>query len=126
MERALELNEKRNQQLDQVAYGSLGNSLYNLGQKEKAFEQFELALKLNPNDEQVLNNYAYFLSLEKMELEKDQLIVFSYYANVLKDKIILSSSEDTSLLSCGNHDGNKIISDCFDEISVLWIVYFVS
>jgi tetratricopeptide (TPR) repeat protein len=70
LEKALELNANRNPQFDQAAYGSLGSSLYNLGEKEKAFEQFELALKLNPNDEQVLNNYAYFLSLEKLDLEK--------------------------------------------------------
>jgi tetratricopeptide (TPR) repeat protein len=70
LKKALELNATQNPQLDQVAYGSLGSSLYNLGEKEKAFEQFELALKLNPNDEQVLNNYAYFLSLEKLDLEK--------------------------------------------------------
>jgi tetratricopeptide (TPR) repeat protein len=70
LEKALKLNARRNPQLDQVAYGSLGNSLYNLGQKEQAFDQFELALKINPNDEQVLNNYAYFLSVEKLELEK--------------------------------------------------------
>lgn len=70
LEKALVLNAKQNSQLDQVAYGTLGSSLYNLGEKEKAFEQFELALKLNPNDEQVLNNYAYFLSLEKLDLEK--------------------------------------------------------
>jgi len=48
LEKALELNAKRNPQLDQVAYGSLGSSLYNLGEKEKALKQFELALKLNP------------------------------------------------------------------------------
>lgn len=70
LEKALALNANQNTQLAQVAYGSLGSSYYNLGEKEKAFEQFESALKLNPNDEQVLNNYAYFLSLEKLELEK--------------------------------------------------------
>lgn len=70
LEKALELNSGRNQQLDQVAYGSLGSSLYNRGEKEKAFKNFDEALKLNPNDEQVLNNYAYFLSLEKVNLEK--------------------------------------------------------
>jgi tetratricopeptide (TPR) repeat protein len=70
LEKALELNSGRNQQLDQVTYGSLGSSLYNLGEKEKAFKNFDEALKLNPNDEQVLNNYAYFLSLEKVNLEK--------------------------------------------------------
>ncbi|MDF2157127.1 tetratricopeptide repeat protein [Algoriphagus sp. CAU 1675] len=70
LSKAVELNAGKNQQLDQVAFGSLGSSLYNLNQKDSAFQYFEKALKLNPNDEQVLNNYAYFLSLEKRDLEK--------------------------------------------------------
>ena len=70
LQKALELNANKNAQLSQVAHGSLGSSLYNLGEKSKAFEEFEAALKLNPEDEQVLNNYAYFLSLDKLELEK--------------------------------------------------------
>lgn len=70
LEKALELNAGKNPQLDQVAYGSLGSSLYNLGEKDSAFVFFDKALDLNPNDEQVLNNYAYFLSLEKKNLEK--------------------------------------------------------
>lgn len=67
---ALKLNNGQNRQLDQVAFGSLGSSLYNLGEKDSAFHYFEKALEINPNDEQVLNNYAYFLSLEKRDLEK--------------------------------------------------------
>ncbi|TFV94380.1 tetratricopeptide repeat protein [Algoriphagus kandeliae] len=67
---AINLNKSQNRQLDQVAFGSLGSSLYNLGEKDSAFHYFEKALELNPNDEQVLNNYAYFLSLEKRDLEK--------------------------------------------------------
>lgn len=70
LKRALELNDGQNPQLDQVAFGSLGSSFYNLNEKDSAFFYFEKALKLNPNDEQVLNNYAYFLSLEKKDLEK--------------------------------------------------------
>jgi len=70
LEKAIELNARKNPQLDQVAFGSLGNSLYNLGKKDQAFEKFDEALIINPNDEQVLNNYAYFLSLEKLNLEK--------------------------------------------------------
>jgi tetratricopeptide (TPR) repeat protein len=70
LEKAIELNSGKNPQLDQVAFGSLGNSLYNLGEKDSAFVYFDKALRLNPNDEQVLNNYAYFLSLEKRDLEK--------------------------------------------------------
>ena len=68
--KALELNAGKNPQLEQVAYGSLGNSLYNLQEKDSAYTYFDKALKLNPNDEQVLNNYAYFLSLDKKNLEK--------------------------------------------------------
>lgn len=70
LEKAIELNAGKNPQLDQVAFGSLGNSLYNLGEKDSAFVYFDKAIQLNPNDEQVLNNYAYFLSLEKRDLEK--------------------------------------------------------
>lgn len=79
LKRAIELNANKNPQLDQVAFGSLGNSLYNLGKKEEAFANFEKALALNPNDEQVLNNYSYFLSLEKKDLEK---------AKKMSDKVV--------------------------------------
>lgn len=70
LKKSLELNSGKNPQLDQVAFGSLGNSLYNLGEKDSAYYYFDKALSLNPNDEQVLNNYAYFLSLEKKNLDK--------------------------------------------------------
>ncbi|GMQ24904.1 tetratricopeptide repeat protein [Algoriphagus sp. oki45] len=70
LNKAIGLNQGRNSQLDQVAFGSLGNSLFNLGKKDSAFHYFDRALLLNPNDEQVLNNLAYFLSLEKKDLEK--------------------------------------------------------
>jgi tetratricopeptide (TPR) repeat protein len=72
LKKSLELNAGKNPQLEQVAFGSMGNSLYNLGEKDSAFLYFDKALRLNPNDEQVLNNYAYFLSLEKKNLEKAQ------------------------------------------------------
>ena len=70
LETALRLNAGKNPQLSQVAYGTLGNSLFNLGDQTGAFTNFEKALALNPNDDQVLNNYAYFLSLVKVELDK--------------------------------------------------------
>ncbi|MFC5624887.1 tetratricopeptide repeat protein [Algoriphagus winogradskyi] len=79
LNKAIELNANKNPQLDQVAFGSLGNSLYNLGEKEEAFRNFDKALELNPNDEQVLNNYSYFLSLEKKNLEK---------AKSMSDKVV--------------------------------------
>ncbi|MFC3880439.1 tetratricopeptide repeat protein [Algoriphagus namhaensis] len=70
LEKAIEINAGQNDQLEQAARGTLGSSLYNLGKKDESFENFEEALQLNPNDEQVLNNYAYFLSLENRNLEK--------------------------------------------------------
>ncbi|MEP0711006.1 MAG: tetratricopeptide repeat protein, partial [Algoriphagus sp.] len=79
LKKAIELNTNKNSQLDQVAFGSLGSSLYNLGNKEEAFANFDKALELNPNDEQVLNNYSYFLSLEKKDLEK---------AKSMSDKVV--------------------------------------
>jgi tetratricopeptide (TPR) repeat protein len=79
LNKAIELNDHKNKQMDQVAFGSLGSSLYNIGNKEEAFENFEKALALNPNDEQVLNNYSYFLSLEKKDLQK---------AKEMSDKVV--------------------------------------
>lgn len=79
LNKAIELNANKNPQLDQVAFGSLGSSLYNLGKKEEAFANFDKALELNPNDEQVLNNYSYFLSLEKKNLDK---------AKTMSDKVV--------------------------------------
>lgn len=70
LETALRLNEEKNPQLAQVAYSTLGNSLYQMGHQDAAFTNFDKALALNPNDEQVLNNYAYFLALAKKELSK--------------------------------------------------------
>ncbi len=70
LETALEINAGQNQQLEQVARGTLGSSLYNIGEIERAFENFDRALELDSNDETVLNNYAYFLSLENRELAK--------------------------------------------------------
>ncbi|MBM3426256.1 MAG: tetratricopeptide repeat protein, partial [Bacteroidetes bacterium] len=70
LETALRLNAEKNPQLAQVAYSTLGTSYYQLGNQAAAFSNFDKALALNPNDEQVLNNYAYFLSLAKQDLTK--------------------------------------------------------
>jgi len=60
------LMRNENPQLDQVALRRRWAALYiNLWREEKAFEQFELALKLNPKWEQGPDNYAYFSFLWK-------------------------------------------------------------
>lgn len=51
-------------------YGQTGDIYHQMGQKEKAYESYEQALKYNDRNINVLNNYAYFLSLAKKDLDK--------------------------------------------------------
>lgn len=48
----------------------LADVYYKSGKTQKAFDLFEELLASNPENQMVLNNYAYFLSLENKELEK--------------------------------------------------------
>lgn len=43
---------------------------YKLGNKEEAYKMFDLQLKSDSNNIMVLNNYAYYLSLDNQELDK--------------------------------------------------------
>ena len=52
------------------AYSSKGDIHYMLGEREKAYKAYNAALKLNPSYAPVLNNYAYYLSLEGKNLKK--------------------------------------------------------
>ena len=45
-----------------------------LGRKEEAFESYEKALQLNPQNLPVLNNYSYYLSLDKRDLDKAEMM----------------------------------------------------
>lgn len=65
-----EINGGKNKQLDMLIKGQLGDAYHLTGKKEEAFEAYETVLKENPEDEHVLNNYAYYLSLEKKNLDK--------------------------------------------------------
>ena len=49
---------------------ALGDLYYHTGQVKKAFKCFEKALRVDPDNTLVLNNYAYFLSLEGKNLKK--------------------------------------------------------
>ena len=48
----------------------IGDTLHEQGEVRKAYKTYEQALKLDPEYCPVLNNYAYFLSLEKRKLAK--------------------------------------------------------
>lgn len=56
--------------LESDFHGQIGDLNYFLGNKETAFQSYEKALKLHPQNLSVLNNYSYYLSLERKDLDK--------------------------------------------------------
>lgn len=51
-------------------YGLIGGAYYDIKNSDSAFVAFENALKYNPKNLGVLNNYSYYLSIEKRDLDK--------------------------------------------------------
>lgn len=51
-------------------YSTMGDAYYQMKQSKNAFKAYEKALKYNPDYIYVLNNYAYYLSVEKKNLKK--------------------------------------------------------
>lgn len=52
------------------AWSTMGDIYHQLGEDKKAYKAYDKALKINPDYVYVLNNYAYYLSLEDRDLEK--------------------------------------------------------
>lgn len=59
-----------NQALKSQFYSTIGDIYHELGKHEDSDENYDQALKLDPNNIYVLNNYSYYLSLRKDKLEK--------------------------------------------------------
>jgi tetratricopeptide (TPR) repeat protein len=51
-------------------YGNIGDLHHQLGQKEEAYQAYDQSLEYNEDNVFVLNNYAYFLSLDKVRLDQ--------------------------------------------------------
>jgi tetratricopeptide (TPR) repeat protein len=51
-------------------YSTLADMYYKINKKKKAFKLYELSIKKNKNNFHALNNYSYFLSLDKKQLNK--------------------------------------------------------
>jgi len=60
----------RNDLLKAEFYNYLGDAYHQTDQDEKAFEAYDASLKIKPDNSIVLNNYAYYLSLNGKELER--------------------------------------------------------
>lgn len=53
-----------------VFYGQLGDAYNSLKETEKSYGAYDKALMNKPDNDHVLNNYSYFLSLDKRDLDK--------------------------------------------------------
>ena len=69
-EEGLEVIGDENPPVKSDFFAQVGDLNYHLGNKEVAYENYEKALKLNPQNLGVLNNYSYFLSLDDESLDK--------------------------------------------------------
>lgn len=67
---AVETNAGKNKPLNLLVMASLGDAYHQAGKKEEAYQAYDEVLSAKPDDEHVLNNYAYFLSLAKKDLDK--------------------------------------------------------
>ncbi len=52
------------------AWSTMGDVYYTIGDSKKAYKAYDKALKVNPDYIYVLNNYAYYLSVEGRKLKK--------------------------------------------------------
>lgn len=89
LEKALELNKDANKQLAILAKGQLADTYHYLDRKEEAYETYEEVLAINPDNDHILNNYAYFLSLDKKELDK---------AKAMSEKLVLKFPTNATYL----------------------------
>ena len=56
-------------------YGQIGDLYHHLNKKEEAYDSYEKSLEYNENNIYVLNNYAYFLSLDKEHLDRAERMI---------------------------------------------------
>ncbi|MCQ2239535.1 MAG: tetratricopeptide repeat protein [Bacteroidaceae bacterium] len=71
-----QINDKSDKSLACSIYGSMGDIYHEMNDSEKTYEAYDKALTYNPDDTMVLNNYAYYLSLEKKDLDKAEEMSF--------------------------------------------------
>lgn len=69
-EAGLQIIPNDNQSLKSDFYGQIGDLYFQMKNSDKAFEAYDQALLYNDQNIVILNNYSYFLSLEKRDLDK--------------------------------------------------------
>lgn len=66
----VEYVDKNNTKFLSDFYGQMGDLYFHMEKKDSAYINYDKALKYNPSNIGVLNNYSYYLSLDKKDLDK--------------------------------------------------------
>jgi tetratricopeptide (TPR) repeat protein len=66
---------KENPRLESQTHGFLGDIYYQEGRLEESFESYNKSLAIDENQVTVLNNYAYYLSLAEINLDKAERMI---------------------------------------------------
>ena len=64
-----------NDGLKSQVYGLLGDLYYRSGERQKSFDSYEKSLEIKNDNVVVLNNFAYYLSIAEMNLEKAEEMI---------------------------------------------------
>jgi tetratricopeptide (TPR) repeat protein len=64
------LPDNKNLLLASELYGLIGSAYFDMGDADSAFIAYQKALEYNPRNLMILNNYSYYLSLQKKDLDK--------------------------------------------------------
>lgn len=64
-----------NKRLMAQTYGFLGDLYYQEGSRNKSFENYQKSLEIDDKQAGILNNYAYYLSIEGIELDKAERMI---------------------------------------------------
>lgn len=79
----------RDANMKSLFHGQLGDAYNSLGNHGKSDEAYEIALDAKPDNDHVLNNYSYFLSLRKKDLDK---------AAAMSSKLVTDYPENSTYL----------------------------
>lgn len=71
----------RDPNMKSLFHGQIGDAYNSIGDHTKSDEAYEIALSAKPDNDHVLNNYSYFLSLRKKDLDK----AFEMSSKLVKD-----------------------------------------
>ena len=91
--RAIDLQPEENEELLADMYTSLGDAYNSAGQFSESDEAYEKAIKLNPKNPTVLNNYAYYLSVRGVRLDEAE--------KMSKQSLVVRPGEGTFLDTYG-------------------------